>query len=253
MTSDVRSAVILAAGCGRRLGERGREIPKGFLRLGDQTLIDQSLARLRSVGIEDVVIVTGHLAHEYEHLAAGHSGRVRTVHNPDFARSGSLVSLWTARELLEEPCLLLESDIVYERRALTTLLDCGAEDAVLLSGPTGAGDEVWVSGTGGCLAGMSKRRDELEHEILGELVGICRLSPTLSEQLVRHAEEGMKSTLDLDYEVDGLVAAARVRPISCPIVEDLAWCEIDDVEHLRRAEHDVFPRILAHEASRSGR
>jgi 2-aminoethylphosphonate-pyruvate transaminase len=243
VTTPVRTAVILAAGSGRRLGERGREVPKGFLRLGERPIIEESLERLRSIGIERVVIATGHLSHYYEELSARYDGLIHTVHNPDFARSGSLVSLWATRDEVTEDCLLLESDIVYERRALTALLDAEADDVILLSGPTGAGDEVWVSGSGGRLLSMSKQRSDLDGEILGELVGICRVSTGLMADLLRFAEEGMRTTLDLDYEMHGLVAAAKTHLIRCELVEDLAWCEIDDAAHLARAATEVYPRL----------
>ena len=41
----VREAVVLAAGRGTRLGERGEETPKGFLRLGEQPIVEESIFR----------------------------------------------------------------------------------------------------------------------------------------------------------------------------------------------------------------
>ncbi len=46
----------------------------------------------------------------------------------------------------------------------------------------------------------------------------------------------------LNYE-DALVGAAAKRPIYINVVEDLAWCEIDDENHLQRAVTMVFPKI----------
>ncbi len=113
-----RTAVILAAGRGTRLAGHVQDYPKGFLRLGAQPIIEESIDRLVAAGISDVLIVTGHCAGHYDELAQRRAGLVRVVHNPRYADSGSMYSLWCARDLVHGPFLLLESDLVYEPRAL---------------------------------------------------------------------------------------------------------------------------------------
>lgn len=239
----IRQAVILAAGRGTRLRDEVQDYPKGFLRVGSEPIISESIARLAAAGIDDVVIVTGYCASHYEALAAASGGLVRTVHNPRYADSGSMYSLYCARELARGPFLLLESDLVYEPRALTVLLEHPSPDALLLSGPTGAGDEVWVAVRDGCLADMSKRRAALSGEVAGELVGITRVSAGLYAEMIAIAEAAFRESLRFDYETDCLVRAAARRPIACPVVPDLLWGEIDDPSHLRRVRDSVYPAI----------
>jgi 2-aminoethylphosphonate-pyruvate transaminase len=241
--SGIGTAVILAAGLGTRLAGEVTDRPKGLLRIGDRPIVEESIANLRSNGIEDVVIVTGHLAEQYEAFARHMAGVVRTVHNERFADSGSMYSLYLARELLRGPFLLLESDLVYEPRALTTLLAGADEDAILVSGPTGAGDEVYVAVENGRLAGMSKRRAGLPGTVAGELVGITRVSAELFGLMCRLAAAAFARTLMVDYETDCLVAAGRERPIACPLVPDLVWGEIDDAVQLARVRDRVWPEL----------
>jgi len=239
----VRTAVILAAGRGVRLGERGRSMPKGFLRLGAEPIVVESIERLRAAGIERVLLVTGHEREHYERLARGQKG-IETVHNPDFARSGSMHSLTFARELVDEDFLLLESDLVYERRALEAVLAHPAEDVLLLSGFTRAGDEVFVeTDEAGNLVNMSKRREVLGPRVGGELVGITRVSRALFEVLLDVSTPLLAASLFVDYETDALVHAARVRPVPTLCVPDLLWAEIDDEAALARARDEVYPRI----------
>lgn len=47
----IRTAVILTAGMGIRLKERGRLMPKGCLRLGEESIIEESISRLLGAGI----------------------------------------------------------------------------------------------------------------------------------------------------------------------------------------------------------
>ena len=79
------TSVILAAGRGVRMGPTGREIPKGFITIGGQTLIRRSLDQLFAHGIARVVIVTGHLSECYERLAADDPARIACCHNPNYA------------------------------------------------------------------------------------------------------------------------------------------------------------------------
>ncbi|MDH3613862.1 MAG: phosphocholine cytidylyltransferase family protein [Gammaproteobacteria bacterium] len=241
----IHTAVILAAGVGTRLGDEFADRPKGFLRFGDRPIIEESIQSLARVQIRNIVIVTGHQAGHYESLEVGDGVVLHTVHNSRYAESGSMYSLYCARHALSDAFLLLESDLIYEPRALTELLEHPADDAILLSGPTGAGDEVWVSTQGDNLVGMSKDADSLggEQEIAGELVGISKISSPLFQIMLGVAERAFANSLHYDYETDCLVAAAAERKIACPLVPDLAWSEIDDPEHLRRARDTVYPEI----------
>ncbi|CAG0944746.1 Bifunctional IPC transferase and DIPP synthase [Gammaproteobacteria bacterium] len=244
----IRSAVILAAGQGQRLRAEVDGYPKGFLRLGERPIVEESILRLLAQGIDDVVIVTGYCAGHYEALARDYADRVRTVHNADFARSGSMYSLYCAREAVQGPFLLLESDLIYEPRALQVLLAQPAADAILLSGPTGAGDEVYVEAPGGLLRAMSKDRSRLGAAVSGELVGISLISAGLFALMQDIAAQAFGRSLKFDYETDCLVAAARERPIACPLVPDLLWGEIDDPAQLRRARAGLHARIAALDA-----
>ena len=133
MSAKVETALILAAGLGSRLGQRGRAAPKGFLQLGERPIVEESVALLAAAGIRRVVIVTGHLSEFYAELRQRAPRLIETVHNPDFASTGSLRSLACARELVDADLLLLESDLIYERRAVAVALSDPRQDVVLVS------------------------------------------------------------------------------------------------------------------------
>jgi 2-aminoethylphosphonate-pyruvate transaminase len=239
----VRHALILAAGMGVRLREIGQRTPKGFLRLGARPIVEESLLRLFDAGIERVVIATGHQAELYEGLSRAYAERVVTAHNPRFAESGSLYSLWCARHQLADDLLLLESDILYERRALDELLAHPRPDVLLVSEPTGARDEVWVEARNGALHDMSKDRTRLGPELAGELVGITKVSRAFLDEMLAVGEHLFRETLKVDYELEGLVRAARARPLTVHLTRDLAWAEIDDLHHLERARASIYPEL----------
>lgn len=239
----MRHAVILAAGMGTRLRDAHSGKPKGFVELDGRPIIEDSIARLERAGITDVLIVTGYEAGYYEQLAVRYDGLIRTVHNPDFENSGSMYSLWCAREFIDEDFLLLESDLVYEQRALDVLVNHDMADVILLSGPTHAGDEVYVETADGFLVGMDKQKSNLGAGVTGELVGISRISRGLFAVMKHLAEQAFATSRHYSYETDCLVAAAKNWDIACPVVTDLAWGEIDDPAHLKRVREQVLPRL----------
>ena len=239
----MKTAAILAAGMGTRLGDELNDRPKGFLELGDRPIAEESVQRLSDAGVERIVIVTGYGAEHYEQLAARYPNLIETVHNAEFANSGSMYSLFCARQQLEgETFLLLESDLIYERRALDVIIGPDQPDAILLSGPTGAGDEVYVESRDGMLVSMSKHRDALGPEVVGELVGISKISRGLFGLMLNIAEDQFEKSLQFDYE-NCLVAAARNWAVACPVINGLVWAEIDDAAHLERARTEVYPKL----------
>ena len=244
----IRTAIILAAGMGVRLKERSKLTPKGCIRLGEKSIVEESLLRLLAVGIERIVIVTGHLAEQYKPLQDRYRQTVQLVHNPHFADSGSMYSLYCARHCVDEGFLLLESDLIFERRALTTTLESPSDNVVLLAGFSNTSDECFVETQNRRLVAISKNRENLGAEVLGELVGICKISRSLFRMMLDTAEQCFPTTRHLDYETDGLVSAARDMPISCAVVEDLMWCEIDDEKQLARALDVIYPVVRKEDA-----
>ncbi len=236
------TAVILAAGRGTRLAHLGTQAPKGFIRVGSKPIITESLQRLRSAGIQRVYIVTGHLAQFYEALAA-EDDSIITVHNADYATSGSMFSLYQLKNVLPPGTdfLLLESDLVYEQRALTAVQQYPTANCLLVSGKTNSGDEVWVQADQGNLHGLSKDATTLS-SIYGELVGITAVSYRLFQKMCALGEANFSESLQMEYE-EALTGAAREIPVPCQKIENLAWAEIDTEEHLSRVREFVYSRI----------
>lgn len=231
-------AVILAAGMGTRLRPTGHSGPKGALVLHARSIIEESVHRLLRAGIERITLVTGYQSDFYDTVAGSMPDKINLVHNPVYADSGSMYSLYLARESVNGAFLLLESDLIYEQRALSVVLEHPAENLLLLSGETGAGDEVYVAtDKHRRLIAMSKQRDRLPTGVAGELVGISKISTKLFTAMCAFADNyfSEKNSLHLDYETDAMVIAGRSVPVHCLTIDDLLWSEIDDAVHYERA------------------
>ena len=132
-------------------------------------------------------------------------GRIQTIWNEQFNRSGTMYSLYCVREYLNDPFLLLESDIIYEEKALKAVIDHPSNECILMSGFSKSHDEVFIETKNNHLVHMSKDKEQLINEPTGELVGIVKISPRLFDCMVRHAEEHFEHSLFYNYETDALV------------------------------------------------
>jgi 2-aminoethylphosphonate-pyruvate transaminase len=237
--TEIRTAVILAAGMGGRIAHRCAVHPKALIQVGGVPLITRSVRILAAYGIDRIVIGTGYRAESFERLQAAVSG-LRCVRNPDYARSGSLHTLCQLREAIAGDFLLLESDLIYEKRAIGALLDASAPDAVLLAGLTRLGDEVFVEADAeDCLRGVSK--DPARGHAAGVLVGISRISLPTYRILCDYVASRDDQPTCLSYE-EGLVGiCGRIR-IPLLRIADLAWAEIDTEADLNRAL-EIYPLI----------
>tara|TARA_B100000586_G_scaffold138543_1_gene100372 strand:- start:707 stop:1444 length:738 start_codon:yes stop_codon:yes gene_type:complete len=243
----IKDAVILAAGLGTRLSDAIAGKPKGLIVFDRYPIIEESIRKLLKHGVENIWIVTGYESQNFENLTEKYPSSIQTIWNPEFENSGTMYSLYCVREYVKGSFLLLESDIIYEQKALTAVINSPSEECVLLSKFTKSGDEVFVETKDNHLVCMSKDKSQLGSEPSGELVGIVKLSPKLFACMQRHAKEQFVYSLFYDYETDALVAAAKEMDIDCLVLEDLAWAEIDDEVHLTRAKDEIYPTIQLRE------
>ena len=235
MGKKITQAIILAAGMGVRLKELNRGVPKGFILLGDdKPIVEHSIDALLACGIKDIVIVTGFMDEHYENLRSRYP-QIKTVRNEKYSETGTMYSLWCARYLLKTDFILLESDLIYEIRAIRELLESPVKDAILISGETEAGDEVYVGADGDWVKQISKDKKTLS-SIIGEFIGISKLSYDFFLKLIQTAEEGFNSNLQISYDMDCLVAVAEKKYLGFLKIENLLWAEIDNVSQLYKAQ-----------------
>lgn len=240
--TPVRTAVILAAGLGSRLKDRTKERPKGFLEIDGISLIERSIQQLLKAGITKVIIGTGYLYEHFDRLR-GKYPQLVTECNTDFATTGSMATLYVVRNLIEGSFLLLESDLLYEPKSLQYLVNDSYPDVILASGATKSGDEVYIQHSqNGMLQRMSKDPKALDH-INGELVGITKLSAQALQKMTAFTEEMFAAGNKAFHYEDALVGISTQADIKVKVIDNLAWCEIDDEAHLKRALESVYPKI----------
>ena len=242
MSYKINTAVILAAGLGSRLKDRTKEKPKAFLEIDGRSLIIRSIENLIDKGITKIIIGTGYLNEFFDGLKAIYP-QIITLRNDDYASTGSMYTLYNLRSLVNEDFLLLEGDLLYEKASLDYLTQDSHKDIILASGKTNSNDEVYIEADDNSnLVNMSKKTEEL-NSIDGELVGISKISLETFNAMCDYAQKRYASgDMDFHYE-DDFVGISKSKGIFIKKIEDLAWCEIDDEDHLNRALSSVYPLI----------
>ncbi|OOM74387.1 bifunctional IPC transferase and DIPP synthase [Clostridium puniceum] len=255
---NIKTAVILAAGMGSRLQDITNDmLPKGLIKVNGRSLVERSIEKLRSLGIEKIYIVTGHLNEFYDELAKENS-YIQTRKNRKYKATGSMTSLSILEDELKEDFLLLESDLIYEVYGLIKVINYENDDCILLSGPTNSGDECYVEVREENLYKISKNRNEIG-QVYGELVGISKISLELYKEMLRQYRDfnnrindykneenffksANKKTKKYDYE-NAIFDAAQKRKIGYLKIDNLVWGEIDDKNHLERIKTLVLPKL----------
>lgn len=238
MTQTIETAVILAAGRGTRLQPFTFDIPKGFMPVGEERLIERSVRLLKENGIKNIIIGTGHLHEHYEKFAKENG--LTTFMSPDFATTGSFHTLIFGSELIDGDFVLLESDLLYHSNAIRGLLNSDDKDVILCSGFTQSNDEVYVQVKDGELSNLSKKKEELD-SIDAELVGIWKISEDLLSKL-KTLHTSSENGRNMDYEI-AIAQLSNEHAVNVLKIDNLAWCEIDNQEHLERAKRDILPRL----------
>ena len=80
-----------------------------MVQIGEMTIIERALAVLKSVGVSRVVVVTGFKRQILEDYLATLSNGLELifVHNPDYATTNNIYSLWLAQPHIASDFLLL--------------------------------------------------------------------------------------------------------------------------------------------------
>jgi choline kinase len=242
-------AVILAAGVGRRLDMENTP-PKVLLRFGGRSLLERHLEILRYCGVERVELAVGHRAKEVEQevAAVGATGFVRTRLNPDYRR-GSIVSLWSLRQAFTrgEPLIFMDGDVLYDYRIMERLIASRHENCFLMDRSIEPGEEpVKLCMRDGRLVDFHKR-PQLAHDWHGEWVGFAQFTPEIAARIAVAAERYVDSGRHDEIYEEAFRDVVLREPAGTFDVEDitgLPWVEIDFPEDVRRAEREVFPRLI---------
>jgi MurNAc alpha-1-phosphate uridylyltransferase len=235
-----RTAMVLAAGLGRRMMPITRTLPKPLVKVGGKALIDYALDRLAEAGILTAVVNVHHLPDLIEaHLRSRRTPAVRISDERDvLLETGG--GLKRALPLLgDEPFLTLNSDTLWiegpapNLPRLLAAWDPGRMDILMLLAL--AATSVGYDGRGDFTmdtAGRLRRRQEREIAPF-VFAGVAIVKP----ELLRDTPDGPFSA-NLLY--DRAIAAGRLYGLRL----DGRWLHVGDPPSIAAAEDSLAASVL---------
>lgn len=124
INNRITTALLLAAGTGSRLRPLTLDAPKCLTEVSGEPILGRLVDNLRLQGIKRLVVVTGYLDHCIREFLKENAADMQLdyVFNPVYQTTNNIYSLWLARKTIEEPFVLLESDLVFEASMLEPIL-----------------------------------------------------------------------------------------------------------------------------------
>lgn len=238
-------AIILAAGMGKRLKELTQDNTKCMVKVNGVTLIERALRQLDTFNLSQVVIVVGYEGQKLIDYIATLDIKTKIVYvdNPIYDKTNNIYSLALAKDYLtQEDTLLLESDIIFEREVLETLINDPRETLALVDKY-----ESWMDGT--CV--KISDEDDIEAFVPGKkfvfadipsyykTVNIYKFSKHFSEtHYVPFLDAYSKALGDNEYyeQVLRVITMLDDPEIKAKRLEGQLWYEIDDIQDLNIAE-----------------
>ncbi len=242
-------AVILAAGIGRRLGNAAEGKPKILLSFAGRSLLERHLTMLRAIGIGEVTLGIGHGAELIkDELARLDENSIELVHNPDY-REGSIVTLSCLGKAVTRggDILLMDGDVLYDRRMLERLTNSPKNNLFLLDREVEPGEEPMKLAIRDGQPVDFRKLLEKEHDYYGESVGFFRFDENVARELGEATAEiittGQRDNY-MEEAIRNVLLASAPGRIGFEDVTNLPWIEIDFAEDVMRAERTILPRLV---------
>ena len=240
----VRTALLLAAGTGSRLAPLTDLKPKCLIQVNGVSILERLVQSLSSHGFNRLVVVVGHQAECIRDFLGCRAGgmEITYINSPLYATTNNIYSLWLARSVIEEPFLLIESDLVFDAPILEEML---------------LPDRIAISRLRPWMNGATVTIDDHSHQVKAfwpcaskphdtqrfKTVNIYSLSTSswrlirerLGQHILNNMVNGYYETVFAEMIAEGSLSFTPV------FFDDKRWYEIDNMDDFHAAEQ-LFPR-----------
>jgi choline kinase len=234
----VTTALLLAAGLGNRLHPLTQNMPKCLTAVNGVPILEQLVSCLDQHDFKRLVVVTGHFENCIQDFLGTQVGGITIdyVYSPLYATTNNIYSLWMAREIIREPFLLIESDLVFDVSLLDDML---YPDRIAI-----ARMQPWMNGST-----VTVNRFQ---EVKAFWIGKAGPSDELMYKTVNIYSLSLSSWHQIKERLDQHISAGRVNDYYETVFEEMVadgslslqtvsfdgkpWYEIDTIEDLAEAE-----------------
>ena len=226
------------AGTGSRLYPLTQNAPKCLTIVNRMSILERLISNLNQHGFKRLVVVTGHLEHCIRDFLGNQVGdiAIEYIFSPLYRTTNNIYSLWMAREVINEPFLLLESDLVFDESLLDAML---YPDRIAV-----AKMQPWMNGTYVTINQSQQVKTFLAGtaDFFGEskykTVNIYSISLTSWHCIVKKLNQHISDGKVNDYYETVFAEMIADGSLSFDIIsfDGKPWYEIDTIEDLAEAE-----------------
>ena len=237
----ISTAVILAAGKGSRLRPVTNHQPKCLTEINGVPILKRLVHSLRQHGFTRLVVVVGYLDHCVREALAKWKGdlSVEYILNHEYATTNNIYSLWLARNLIREPFLLIECDILFDGSMLEHMCK---PDRIAVSSirPWMSGSTVNLDHAGRVIdfqVGAKAGLPPLDYKT----VNMYSLSMQSWRKIVRQLGAHISAGGVHDYyeELFGKMVAEKNLSFQGVLFDPNSWYEVDTLSDLCEAERVI--------------
>ena len=234
----VTTALLLAAGTGSRLYPLTQNMPKCLTIVNGMPILERLVSCLNQHGFKRLVVVTGHLENHIRDFLGLRAGgmTIDYIFSPLYETTNNIYSLWMAREIIQEPFLLVESDIVFDVSLLDDML---YPDKIAI-----ARMQLWMNGSTVTVNqfqqvkafgnGAARSSDETRHKTVNiyclSLSSWHRIAESLDRFISAGRVNDYYETVFAEMVADGSLCLQTVS------FDNKPWHEIDTIADLTKAE-----------------
>ena len=244
-------AIIVAAGVGSRLGDLTKELPKPLIDVNGKSILERQILSFKKFGIDKIVIIRG------PHREKFSFKNVTYVDDDDYENHNLLGSLMVAENELNEDVIISYGDIIFEETILEQILAFSGNAGLAIdynwkknhSGKSkellGKISVVTIKNNSISNIGYYENIDENPDSILGEFIGIMKLSPLSANYFITKYNE-LKTNHDGKFHdspsinfgiITDMINELIYNKIQfLPIKISGVWCEIDTQQDLDNAK-----------------
>ncbi len=226
-------ALILAAGLGSRLGNITKNKPKALAQVAEKELISYVLDFLDHEQITQKAVVTGYETDKLKTYLNTHAADVQTFFNPNY-KLGSIYTLESGFEFLDDDFLLINVDHIYPKRMLGTILNNPQGITAICDFDRNLGaDDMKIKLADNCLLNIKKDLTDYDGGYIGmtycpaDHIGIYK-------EAVQETKKIFGNTAPVEWVLQ--VLADKQHQINICDVSGLGWLEVDNNEDLKKAE-----------------
>jgi choline kinase len=243
-------AIFIAAGEGSRMGSLTQNIPKPLIDVNGSSILERQLAILRKNSISDIIIITGPNPEKFNF------DNIKYVNDKKFKEHDQLGSLMCAKNSINDDVIILFADIIFEESILQQILESKYDITIAVDlnwkesyknrtdNPFDDADKVMII-NGEVQKIFKKIKENDEISIMGEFIGLMKLSKNGAMELVKQYEKIEFSHLGSFHDAESLESAKLIDILQDLIEKQIKintvsivgkWCEVDTPEDLNIAK-----------------